>query len=489
MTAIPMWCVLYLCCLFIAGYAVTAALARTASPVEIAGLSLCMGPAIIGILLIFLSMIGIRPARAEILIISALFAVAAIFFSSRRSPQHPPNTPVVKWLAVICLAAIAYGMIAITIDALGFPVIEWDAFAIWQLKAQVLALQPLHPRPNYFSNLNLSFSHLRYPLLVPMMSAGMHAMTDRLDDLGKTISLLLFPGMITAVFAAVRKINGTTAALAAAGLLASLEPMFRYGGSGTAEMALTAFYACSLLCMLRWEENRQWGDLILIALFSASMTWTKNEGLALAAINALLIAVPRKRGEAPLIMVLNTTGKPHLTATGKRGLSPFAAAGILALIIAAIYLPWIIFSWGLPRTDENYAGRLNIHGIISNIPRLPTIFAGFAVEMARCWDWGLFWLIALGLTITERSKFRHRAVALIGILLVLHLLAYIPPLMVTNWKLQELLDVSSDRLLMHATPAAAILIGLLWPEWAGGTPIRRDRDIGDQRPSAPASLV
>jgi hypothetical protein len=198
------------------------------------------------------------------------------------------------------------------------------------------------------------------------------------------------------------------------------------------------------------------------------MTWTKNEGLALAAINVLVIATmgPREKRTQSL-----------------------AAAGILALIIAALYLPWIIFSWGLPRTDEDYAGRLNLHGIISNLHRLPAIFAGFGMEMTRCWDWGLFWLIALGLTITERAKFRHRAVAVIGVLLVLHLLAYMPPLMVTNWKLQELLDVSSDRLLMHAAPAAAILIGLLWPQWAGGTAIRQDRNLGDQCPSAAASLV
>jgi hypothetical protein len=168
MTASDMWCVLYLCCLFVAGYAVAASLARTASLLEIAALSLCMGPAIVGILLIFLSILGIRPTRLEILIITALFAALAIFSFTRRSPENVRSTSVPKWLMLICLAAIAYGIIAIVVDALGFPVIEWDAFAIWQLKAQVLALQPLHPRPEYFSNLNLSFSHLRYPLLVPM---------------------------------------------------------------------------------------------------------------------------------------------------------------------------------------------------------------------------------------------------------------------------------------------------------------------------------
>ena len=108
-------------------------------------------------------------------------------------------------------------------------------------------------------------------------------MTGRLsDDWGKSISLLLYPGMGVVVFAAVRRINGTTAALTATALLACLEPMCRYGGSGTAEMAITAFYACSLLCILRRsQQKREVGDTSCCAhCCSAWIAWTKNEGLA-----------------------------------------------------------------------------------------------------------------------------------------------------------------------------------------------------------------
>jgi hypothetical protein len=55
-------------------------------------------------------------------------------------------------------------------------------------------------------------------------------------------------------------------------------------------------------------------------------------------------------------------------------------------------------------------------------------------------------------------------------MLVLHLLVYIPPpMVVANWKIDDLLSATLDRLLMHAAPAGAILLGALWPDWAGGT--------------------
>jgi hypothetical protein len=419
---------------------------------------------LIAICLILLSLLGVRPGRAEILAMTGACAVAAIVLRRRNRQEiaGEEGGPVCKLWAVICAVAIAYGLCAVAIDAVHYPVIEWDAFAIWQLKAQVLTLLSLHPRPAYFSDLNLSYSHLRYPLLVPMMSAGAHAMTGRLDDLSKTIALLLYPGMGIAVFAVVRRINGTTAALTATALLACAQPMLRYGGSGTAEMALTAFYACSILCLLRWQGTGSWGYVVLCAIFSAWMTWTKNEGLALAAINAVVLA--------------------GIKAPGPRRRA-LAAAAIFTLIVAAIYLPWVAFSWGLPRTDEDYAGVLSAHGIIANIARVPTILGAIGLEMVNWQDWGFFWLVTIILAIVQRRRFASPAAAIVGVLLALHLLAYLPPLMVVkSWNLDELLAVTSDRLLMHAAPAAAILIGLLLPSWAGGT--AQGMDFAGKRPVA-----
>src|SRR5579872_7470281 len=138
-----MWCALYLLILVLSGFAAVARLARRASRIETLALTLCMGPGIIGYLLIILSLLGFRPNRPEILLIGAL--LTAVGITVWKSPRPTPDPkiagqPVPSWWIALCLLAIAYGFISATIDAFMYPVIEWDAFAIWQLKAKVLAI-------------------------------------------------------------------------------------------------------------------------------------------------------------------------------------------------------------------------------------------------------------------------------------------------------------------------------------------------------------
>jgi len=439
-----MWSALYLCCLLVVGYSAAAGLMRAATTLEIAALSLCMGPGVMAMCLIFLSMMGGRPTTVEILPITAGWGILGILISALPRKGDPielaPSTNPPKLWTIVCLLAIAYGLTAVGCDALTIPVSEWDAFAIWQLKAEVLAIHPLYPRPGYFSDLSLSYSHLRYPLLVPMASAGMHAMTGKLDNLGKAISLLWYPGMLAAVYALVRRMNGATAALTATALTACSMPMCRFAGSGTAEAALTALYTCGILTIVRWRQTQALGYLILTAVLSALMAWTKNEGLALAAINVVVIAV-----------------------TGQNRRKSLAAAALLAAIVTVVYLPWIFYTWGLPRTDEDYAGRLRLHQFVANAGKIWPALMGIGAELFDITHWGLLWEVLIVLAAVQWKKFKNPAVATIGLLVALHLLVYVPPMVVSNWKLDELLYTTSDRLVLHIAPAGAILIGVLWP--------------------------
>jgi hypothetical protein len=437
-----MWAALYLCCLLAAGYPLAAALARRSNWIEITALTLCIGPGFIGLELIILSMEGIRPLLGGILAFAVPFAMLSalhLMFGPKRESLATGDRPAMWW-QICCWAGIGYGVYAVGKDVFIDPVIEWDAFAIWQLKAQVLAILPLHPTPGYFSNLNLSYSHLRYPILVPMISAGMHAMTGSLDDYGKLVSIFWYVGMGLAVYATVRRLNGATAAMTATALLACAAPITHFGGSGTAEMALTAFFACSVLCILRWRETQQWGYIILASLLGAMMAWTKNDGVAMAGANVIIVAFAAKNWRKNL-----------------------NAAAIMASIVIALYLPWIIYTHGLPRTDEDYAGKLNPHDMLLNAGRLWQVLAGFACELINWQDWGLFWIILAVLAIVERKRFQDRSLVLLAAVVVLHLAVYIPVLMVTSWKLEDLMAVTLGRLFMHAAPAGAILIGALWP--------------------------
>jgi hypothetical protein len=212
-------------------------------------------------------------------------------------------------------------------------------------------------------------------------------------------------------------------------------------------MALTAFYGGSVVCLLRWWKERNWGSLILAALFSACMAWTKNEGQALAAINALVvlaIALSRRR---------------------------WGQGATFIAIVFFLFLPWLLYVRGLPRTDENYAGRLNFGELVAHIDRVPGIVRGFGWAMGRWIErgperltvaWGVFWVMLIVAGIAGWRRLGRGDVALLWILLGLHLLIYVPAYVVTPWNLEELMRTTIDRLLMHAAPVAAILMGAMW---------------------------
>jgi len=443
-----LWCALYLGCLVTVGYGAAAVLIRRRrSPIERLGMTACLGPGVAGLSLIALSMLGWRPNRDAIVAMAFIFGILGIFWPRPRPAEQAvpllAHSMLDKGWMVLCLAAIAYGIFVVARDALFFPAVEWDAFSIWQLKGKVLAIYALSPRPDYFSDVTLSYSHLRYPVLVPMLSAGLHAMTGRIDDeLGKTPSLLMYLGFGAVLYAVLKSWRGPVAALTASALFLTTPALLAFAGSGLEEMALLAFYGCSLICILRWQADQRLTDLILALLFTACLAWTKNEGVMLSALNVLAIFALTPQPLRPR----------HL-----------AAATGFALGLAALYLPWILYTHHLPNTDENYPAHLNGPEIIAHLSRLPVILRGMLGDLVNWHRWGLFWIILPLVTLLQGRRIASRPIVTLWILLLLHLLAYVPPYMVTTWNLEELMKYSQSRLLLHATPAAALLIGLLWP--------------------------
>jgi hypothetical protein len=438
-----MWCAIYLLCLLFAGWGIVVRLGWGRSRLESLGLIACMGPGIVGMGLIVLSMLGVTPSRAEIFILSGIIGLSGFLpWRSAPPPMRGPSedqdrTP--KWWLGLCLLAIGYSAYVVALDAFVYPTVEWDAFAIWQLKSKILTDQPLVPRPQYFTDVSRGYSHLGYPILVPMISAGEHAMAGSLDDEKEKAPLyLLYLGMGAVVYGAIRRPRGGFAAITTTALVMAVPKMLVVAGNGTADVPLTAFYACSLVCLLNWQQDRRTADLILTAIFTIFIAWTKQEGLEVALINvaAVFALAPRR---------------------------PLAWAGFAAAVGLA-YLPWYLYSHDLPRTDENYFGHLQISVLIGNLSRLPTVILGF-LGSAFDWDtWCVFWFALGAAALLEIRRIREPAVALLWILLIAHFLAYLPPyIVVMNWNYRELMAVTQDRLLLHIAPAAALLIGLQFP--------------------------
>jgi dolichyl-phosphate-mannose-protein mannosyltransferase len=435
--------------MLVVGYSTAKLLLGSRSILEKLSWGSVLGPGVCGLCMIGCSLAGKSPTRGEIGWITAIFAAIMMYAKPKNRGQTsaaaPPAQTAPIWWIVLCIAIIGYGIYVTAVDALVTPLIEWDAYSDWQLKAKVLALHALVPRPEFFSDVRLSFSHLRYPLLVPMIGAGLHAMTGKLDDgLEKVPYLMVYMGLGACVFFALRKWRGVGLALGATALLMSCPTMLEYAASGLADMALTAFYGCAIISILRWQESGDWRELALASLLGGCMCWTKNEGVAMALVNAIVILLFTPRPLKPRNLL---------------------AAAMSALVVFLIYLPFLLWARGLPYTDENYAQRLTLSGIIQNLPRFGHIVTAIASSQADWWLWGLLWFLPLLTAVLGWKRLFTRPVATLWALLLLQLLAYIPPYLVTDWgDLNLLLSVSMSRLLMHATPAVVMLVAMQSPD-------------------------
>jgi hypothetical protein len=138
-------------------------------------------------------------------------------------------------------------------------------------------------------------------------------------------------------------------------------------------------------------------------------------------------------------------------------------AVLFALVLGAAILPWIVYTRDLPATDEDYAGRLRVAQLIAAGNRIPTVAQSMPGEIVDWRRWGIFWIAVLALQLINWRRLRNRSIATLWFLLILQILAYFPPYMVTTWDLGELLRYSQSRLLLHAAPAAALIVGLQLP--------------------------
>ena len=431
-----MWLLLYLTIIGAVGYAAAAAIIGRdrRGIVELFALGATLGLGTVGTLLLWLSMLGIAPSRREILLIG-LCAFLAIVLLDRlgRCPRVSwPTLALRDWPSVLPLAVIVYCMVVVTVAAVAFGAYETDAFAIWGLKAKVLAAEPLRPRPEYFRDRTLSYSHLDYPLLVPALQAGAYAMLGRIDDRwGKIIFPLMYLAMGAVVYAALRRGLNRLMSLLLVALLMGAPAVVRWAGPGVADIAVALFGACAVAYANDWIRR---GDRRALCIASAScvfLAMTKQEGLVFAILMALALLLRHLRSSS------------------------------IAILCAALALaPWFIWSFGIPRTHEAYGARLTSAHLFTNLSPLKPICLGFGTQFTDLQGWGILWPLLLICAIFGARGFRQREIIAVWFVLVLQLLAYATAYLITPWDLDVLIPMTIRRLLLQVAPVAVLLIGM-----------------------------
>ncbi len=399
---------------------------------EFAALTIAGGMGTLGMLLMLLSLAGFKPARLVLLIV-ALAAISVLIALRKRiairSPRLVPASVLPAAIAGICL-------LAITVEALTTPVYLGDAFAIWGLHAREVYTQPLAPIPAEFGDPLWGGGHGRYPLLLPFMVCTCLLMHGGIDPVAEK---LVFPlgqlALAGFVYAFARKRLPSFHSAALTAILLALPVMLRWAGSGYADSMLAMFHAASVIYLLEWIGEGRRSSLINAGLFTLFAAMTKNEGMALAIANALLV------------------GWWCMRSHTDRWSAIAVSSGVIVLM-----LPFLIWAHQLPAFDENYPAQFTPAHIVSSLWKLRMLAQTFASEMFRNPSQNALWLMLL---LSSAIGWRARSqteVRVLWFLLAYQLVAYALTIAVSTWDTASLLGAASDRLILQATPIAALLI-------------------------------
>ena len=438
-------CAMYLLLILLLGYVTASLLLATARWhwAELIGISMAGGFGLLGIILFDLSLLGARPSHVVLIPIAVVSGALLICLRHRMSRPSWPRSVVWRFNPRMILAAGAFVLICAAIanaaaESLTPGLADIDAYAIWMLKAKIAATEALRPIPHFLLDPSLSYSHQDYPLGMPMVMAAMYSAIGDVDEqLGKIVLLPVYLALVLVIYAAVaRRLNRWTAIVISA-VFAAAPVVVQHAGIAEAELTFVLMHACCLVLLLRWMENGGWRTLTASAAFAAFAAFTKNEGLALLPVVGLIALGP---------------------AIKRQQIREWMLAVAVALLLIG---PWIIYRRHLPHTHEDYGTKLtSIATIARDLPRFWQVLPRY---LGYFWEFnsaGVIWPLLIVAAGIGWRAFRQLPVVLLWTLLLAHLGLYLATFVVTPWDLNTLIPMVSPKLLMHASPAAVLLIAL-----------------------------
>ena len=221
--------------------------------------------------------------------------------SQKKHHPHPQNicphpSPLPKgegtamWFLTIAFVATLFLAV---IGAVGAyqqaPLGDWDAWAIWNLRARTI----FHADNDWRQAFSPVFRHVDYPLLAPCNNARAWSYAGHECPwtpwfLG---SLMTF-ATVGLLSSGVCRLRSRSQGLLAGIVLLGMVPFLQRGALQYADIPLAFFILAAVLLLMLYDasERRPSGYLALSGLMAGLAAWTKNEGLL------FLIVLPAARG-------------------------------------------------------------------------------------------------------------------------------------------------------------------------------------------------
>jgi hypothetical protein len=217
--------------------------------------------------------------------------------------QWAPGPPTPWYFTAALSVALASAVIMFIVCTLTKPHGEWDAWAIWNMRARFLFRAGEFWR-DAFSN-QLDWSHPDYPLLIPGIVAMCWTLVRAESTLAASSAAFLFTlGTVGVLISTLGVLRGKMQAFIAGILLLGSASLMVNGANQYADVPLGYFIlgTLALLCLQdRYPEDLRFS--VLAGLTAGFAAWTKNEGVLflVAVIAARAWAISRYGNRAALM--------------------------------------------------------------------------------------------------------------------------------------------------------------------------------------------
>jgi hypothetical protein len=337
-----------------------------------------------------------------------------------RAPHPAFGTPLpageglgVRGHALATVLTIA-PLLVLTFVAAITPLTDFDGRAFWLLKAKALAHERSIDGP-FFHNEVVFSPRNQYPLLIPLDAATIMSLARDTDDHQVRF---LYLGIFAALAFHLRRRVGPWCAV-----LFVWIPQFAISDAGGAltaynDLGIAAFVACAFFELMDGERPLMFG------LWLSFLALTKSEGLPLAIILAVIGAFTFRRR----IVI---------------------AVAPLAIAVVAL----VAWRGGIPPTDEEqFLARLPL--LPQHLDRVLPAIGGVLRHAIAPNVWGFFWIAAIvALTLLAVRREWRPAAVVVSVAAM-----YVAVYAVSVWILDDLIDSSVDRLLMHLAGPALFAI-------------------------------
>jgi hypothetical protein len=351
------------------------------------------------------------------------------------------------WLAAMTAAVLCTALIFFVVHTQRIPHGDWDAWAIWNLKARFMARGQAY----WTDVLSTSLTHFGYPLLLPSSVARIWSwMGDEPPLAGAAVAGVFVVASPIVVAGALARMRGWTPALWGGLLVIAAWPQAVYGSFQFADVPL-GFFVLATVVLIALDTTSH-GDRRFAALAGLSMglaCLVKNEGL-------------------PFMLGLTMAYVGYQAALRR---APFLdrAARVGGFLIAAVPF-WMLLYWmktsapstGLASafTDAEALSKL------TDLGRHTQILRAF---LSTTWGWSGLWfagappILALALCLGGwQLDRRHRAAAgFAAVALVTMLVSYYAAYVVSPYELTWHLSTSLHRILVHIWPTFVWLFCLV----------------------------